>query len=53
MEQMQAAYASLVSRPVVNSSLSIYGTDTRRLNKAHPRVITFGGDHTIVRSACL
>jgi len=45
---MEAAYASLVARPVVNGTLSMYNADTSRLDKSHPRVVTLGGDHTIV-----
>jgi len=48
IDQMQTAYASLVARPVVNDTLGIYKSDNHHLKNPHPRVITLGGDHTIV-----
>lgn len=52
LDQMKTAYASLLARPVVNETLDIKSADTSRFSKdglKHPRILTLGGDHTIVR----
>ncbi|KAI0027757.1 arginase family-domain-containing protein [Vararia minispora EC-137] len=50
LDQMEVAYASLLARPVANATLA-RSEATRALAKdgrAHPRIVTLGGDHTIV-----
>ncbi|KAI5117735.1 hypothetical protein M0805_002080 [Coniferiporia weirii] len=50
VDQMEVAYSTLLARPVSNSSIS-GGVKTKALalnNKAHPRIVSLGGDHTIV-----
>lgn len=49
---MEAAYSTLLSRPVFGGMGSEYQERTKALakdGKEHPRIITLGGDHTIVR----
>ncbi len=46
IDQMEVAYSTLLARPVVNESSS---PKCPSLNgKVHPRIVTLGGDHTIV-----
>ncbi|KAI5117884.1 hypothetical protein M0805_002275 [Coniferiporia weirii] len=50
IDQIEVAYSTLLARPVSNSSISA-STKTKALsidNKAHPRIVSLGGDHTIV-----
>lgn len=50
IDQMEAAYTTLISRPVPSkdgvapSRLAKFAKD----GKDHPKVVTLGGDHTIV-----
>ncbi|KAF9074139.1 arginase family-domain-containing protein [Rhodocollybia butyracea] len=49
--QMEAAYLTLLSRPVYGGTSEIYKERTRAFaldGKEHPRIVTLGGDHTIV-----
>ncbi|EJC98717.1 Arginase/deacetylase, partial [Fomitiporia mediterranea MF3/22] len=50
VDQMEVAYSTLLARPVANTSASgSYKTQSLALDgKAHPRIISLGGDHTIV-----
>src|ERR1700761_6903823 len=51
IDQMEAAYATLLSRPVKGGATSAYKSRTAAFAKdgeEHPRLITLGGDHTIV-----
>lgn len=54
IDQMQAAYDTLLSRPVKTPSENIpAGLKTNTLahdGVDHPRIVTLGGDHTIVRT---
>lgn len=43
---MQTAYATLINRPVVNADG--YTAQLAKDGREHPRIITLGGDHTIV-----
>jgi agmatinase len=54
---METAYSTLLSRPVENNQSDISGAVSRAADitralsldeKSHPRIITMGGDHTIV-----
>lgn len=48
---MEAAYSTLLSRPVRGGVTSAYRSRTASFakdGKEHPRLITLGGDHTIV-----
>jgi agmatinase len=45
IKQMQAAYETLLSRKVKTESTSPAKTKT---GKIHPRILTLGGDHSIV-----
>lgn len=50
MDQMEAAYTTLLKRPIAGGG-DIQGSRTGRLAKDgvdHPRILTLGGDHTIV-----
>lgn len=50
MDQMEAAYSTLLKRPIA-ASQGVQGARTGRLAKDgvdHPRILTLGGDHTIV-----
>ena len=53
IDQMQVAYDTLLSRPVKTASKDIpAGLKTSTIAKDgidHPRIVTLGGDHTIVR----
>jgi arginase family enzyme len=53
IDQMQAAYETLLFRPVKTLSADIPGgLKTSTISKDgldHPRIVTLGGDHTIVR----
>ncbi|THH09556.1 hypothetical protein EW145_g1930 [Phellinidium pouzarii] len=50
VDQMEVAYSTLLARPVAN--VSSYGSvSTKALaldGKEHPRIVSLGGDHTIV-----
>ncbi|KAH8110638.1 Ureohydrolase [Phellopilus nigrolimitatus] len=50
VDQMEVAYSTLLARPVSNvSSFGSVGTKAIALDgKEHPRLISLGGDHTIV-----
>lgn len=51
VDQMEAAYSTLLSRPVFGGEGSMYQERTKSFakdGKEHPRIITLGGDHTIV-----
>ncbi|KAJ4490771.1 arginase family-domain-containing protein [Lentinula aciculospora] len=51
IDQMEAAYSTLLSRPVFGGTSEVYKEKTRtfsRDGKEHPRIVTLGGDHTIV-----
>ncbi|KAL5494731.1 hypothetical protein ACEPAI_192 [Sanghuangporus weigelae] len=50
VDQMEVAYSTLLARPVANATASgSNGTQTLALDdQAHPRIISLGGDHTIV-----
>lgn len=45
LKQMQAAYEILLSRKVTTPSTS---TPKTKDEKIHPRIVTLGGDHSIV-----
>ncbi|KZO91868.1 arginase deacetylase [Calocera viscosa TUFC12733] len=45
--QMEAAYDSLLHRPMMSANAS-YTAGFAKDGKEHPRVITLGGDHTVV-----
>ncbi|KZT56077.1 Arginase/deacetylase, partial [Calocera cornea HHB12733] len=47
LAQMEAAYDSLLHRPMMSDNAS-YTAEFAKDGKEHPRVITLGGDHTIV-----
>lgn len=55
IDQMEAAYTTLISRPVpvkegaAPSRLAKLAKD----GKDHPKIVTLGGDHTIVRISIL
>lgn len=57
IDQMEAAYSTLLSRPVFGGTSEVYKEKTRAFSldgKEHPRIVTLGGDHTIVSSVrCL
>jgi len=51
---MEAAYDTLLSRPVLGGIGEIYKERTKQFaldGKEHPRIVTLGGDHTIVSFA--
>lgn len=52
LDQMEAAYSTLLARPVLGGTGSpTYKSRTKGLaidGKEHPRIVTLGGDHTIV-----
>ncbi|KAF5376005.1 hypothetical protein D9757_008813 [Collybiopsis confluens] len=51
IDQMEAAYSTLLARPVLGGVSEKYRERTRSFaldGKEHPRIITLGGDHTIV-----
>ncbi|KAF9028790.1 Arginase/deacetylase [Hymenopellis radicata] len=51
IDQMEAAYTTLISRPVMGGINALYKDRTSAFaldGKEHPRVVTLGGDHTIV-----
>ncbi|KAE9407325.1 Arginase/deacetylase [Gymnopus androsaceus JB14] len=51
IDQMEAAYDTLISRPVLGGVSSAYTNTTSAFAKdgiEHPRIVTLGGDHTIV-----
>ncbi|KIJ65052.1 hypothetical protein HYDPIDRAFT_27783 [Hydnomerulius pinastri MD-312] len=50
VDQMETAYMTLLGRPI-NGTSDVHGMQTGKMAKDgvdHPRVITLGGDHTIV-----
>ncbi len=50
IDQMEAAYTTLISRPVMGGINALYKDRTSALaldGMEHPRVVTLGGDHTI------
>ncbi|KAF5371805.1 hypothetical protein D9758_003456 [Tetrapyrgos nigripes] len=51
LDQMEAAYDTLLSRPVLGGIDEMYKERTKQFaldGKEHPRIITLGGDHTVV-----
>lgn len=49
---MEAAYDTLLARPVFGGNSEQYKSRTAPFAKdgrEHPRIVTLGGDHTIVR----
>ncbi len=51
---MEAAYDTLLSRPVMGGISEAYKSRTAAFakdGKEHPRIVTLGGDHTIVRAS--
>ncbi|KAF4604544.1 hypothetical protein EYR40_003318 [Pleurotus pulmonarius] len=48
IDQMEAAYSTLLMRPVSGSMRKAYTSYLAKDGKEHPRIITLGGDHTIV-----
>ncbi|CAK5268650.1 unnamed protein product [Mycena citricolor] len=51
LEQMEVAYTTLLNRPVQGGTNTAYKSSTAALAKdgsEHPRLVTLGGDHTIV-----
>ncbi|KAJ7581066.1 Arginase/deacetylase [Mycena floridula] len=51
IDQMEAAYSTLLSRPVAGGVSDLYKPKTFSFAKdgrEHPRIVTLGGDHTIV-----
>jgi agmatinase len=44
IDQMEAAYSTLLGRPVQGGATAAFAID----GKEHPRLVTLGGDHTIV-----
>ncbi|KAF4573600.1 hypothetical protein EYR36_008118 [Pleurotus pulmonarius] len=48
IDQMEAAYSTLLMRPVSGDMRKEYTAHFAKDGKEHPRIITLGGDHTIV-----
>ncbi|KAJ7658102.1 arginase family-domain-containing protein [Mycena rosella] len=51
LDQMEAAYSTLLARPVRGGATAAYKPSTAAFaidGKEHPRLVTLGGDHTIV-----
>lgn len=50
MEQIQTAYSTLIQRDVATktSSSSLITQTLAKDGKAHPRIITLGGDHSVI-----
>ncbi|KAF9800279.1 hypothetical protein IEO21_10395 [Rhodonia placenta] len=51
VDQMEVAYSSLLARPIVSQDSGVRSPVVSQFakdGKEHPRVITLGGDHTIV-----
>ncbi|KAK6992253.1 arginase deacetylase [Favolaschia claudopus] len=51
LDQMEAAYSTLLSRPVQGGTTAAYKPSTAAFaldGIEHPRIVTLGGDHTIV-----
>ncbi|KAG8696044.1 hypothetical protein FRC08_007401 [Ceratobasidium sp. 394] len=50
MDQIQTAYSTLIQRPVATqgSPQSLLSQQLSKDGKAHPRIITLGGDHSVV-----
>lgn len=55
IEQMEVAYTTLLQRPVaVSGEISTYAPPPLGLDgKEHPRIVSLGGDHTIVSTSSL
>jgi agmatinase len=52
IDQMEASYSTLLSRPVQGGTTAAYKPRTAAFaldGIEHPRLISLGGDHTIVR----
>lgn len=52
IDQMEAAYSTLLGRPVQGGTTAAYKPSTAAFaldGIEHPRLVTLGGDHTIVR----
>lgn len=52
IDQMEVAYSTLLQRPVHGGTTAKYKSRTSAIakdGKEHPRLVTLGGDHTIVR----
>jgi len=51
VDQMEVAYSSLLARPIISQELATRPPVVSKFakdGKEHPRIITLGGDHTIV-----
>jgi arginase family enzyme len=48
LEQMEIAYDTLLQHPTVHTE--VFGVRDALESRAHPFILTLGGDHTIVRS---
>ncbi|TDL28342.1 arginase deacetylase [Rickenella mellea] len=48
VDQMEVAYSTLLARPVANKNASYVTKALAKDKKEHPRIISLGGDHTIV-----
>ncbi|KAI0639525.1 hypothetical protein C8Q77DRAFT_1205013 [Trametes polyzona] len=50
VDQMEVAYSTLLARPVTSNDSAAHSVTQRfaKDGKEHPRIITLGGDHTIV-----
>lgn len=47
IDEMQVAYSTLINRPT-KSKKTKYTSHLAKDGKEHPRILTLGGDHTIV-----
>ncbi|KAJ1308970.1 hypothetical protein OPQ81_004653 [Rhizoctonia solani] len=48
MDQMQTAYSTLIKREVATQSASSSTKKLARDGRLHPRIITLGGDHSVI-----
>ncbi|KZT43731.1 Arginase/deacetylase, partial [Sistotremastrum suecicum HHB10207 ss-3] len=48
IDQMEVAYSTLISRPLATEGKNPHLATLAKDGKEHPRLITLGGDHTIV-----
>ncbi|EKM61356.1 uncharacterized protein PHACADRAFT_83422 [Phanerochaete carnosa HHB-10118-sp] len=50
VDQMEVAYSTLLARPVTHADDPVHGITSAfaKDGKEHPRIVTMGGDHTIV-----
>lgn len=48
IDQMNVAYSTLLARPVVSASAWSQGSLLAKDGREHPRIVSLGGDHTIV-----